>query len=90
MKIEEYTSEKMTLKIGDSLSINERVICIKEIFAFNEELYIGYDDNQNNGYVMKTVEDFHENYKDYLHTLKPLLLAKNNTTDSCHNCNCHG
>ncbi len=80
----------MTLKIGDSLTINERQIFIKEIFVFNGIMHIGYDDNQNTGFVMKTVTDFYNTYKDYLHTLAPLVLTEDDTIGSCiYNCGCH-
>jgi hypothetical protein len=80
-KILTYTNDGYTIDINDLFTINEVKVMVKELFTLNEEMYISYIDDQDNGLLIEKANDFIENNKNYFNSVTKSLITTNNESD---------
>ena len=62
-KILTYTNDGYTIDINDLFTINEVKVMVKELFTLNDEMFISYIDDQDNGLLIEKANDFIEKNK---------------------------
>ena len=80
-KILTYTNNGYTIDINDLFTLNGTKVMVRELFILNEEMYISYLDDQDNGLLIEKANDFIENNKNYFNSVIKNLITTNNESD---------
>ena len=80
-KILTYTNNNYTIDINDLFTIDGVKVMVRELFTLNEEMYISYIDDQDNGLLIEKANDFIENNKNYFNSVVKSLITANNESD---------
>lgn len=66
--LKNYSINETQLNVDDLITLSDRKIMIKEIFEFNDFIYISYDDTVGSGLMFDKVNDFYEKYSPFFET----------------------
>lgn len=80
-KILTYTNNGYTIDINDLFTINGTKVMVRELFILNEEMFISYIDDQDNGLLIEKANDFIENNKNYFNSVTKSLITTNTESD---------
>ncbi len=80
-KILTYTNNGYTIDINDLFTINGTKLMVRELFILNEEMFISYIDDQDNGLLIEKANDFIENNKNYFNSVTKSLITTNTESD---------
>lgn len=70
-----YTTGNYTITLGDLFDINGTKLMVKELFVLNNQTYITYDVQNQEGLVIELVDKFIEDKSNYFDTVIPNPIA---------------
>lgn len=74
-RLTQYTSENYTINLGDLFTVNRVKLMVKELFTLNNQTYITYDVQNQEGLVIELVSKFGEDKSNYFSTVVPNPVA---------------
>ena len=70
-----YTAGNYTINLGDLFNVNGTKLMVKELFTLNNQAYITYDVQNQEGLVIELVDKFIEDKSSYFDTVIPNTIA---------------
>jgi hypothetical protein len=65
----QYIDENYTINLGDIFNIDGTRIMVKEIFSLNNQVYISYDVEKQEGLLIESVDKFIADKSEYFSTV---------------------
>ena len=82
IRYNEYTKFDQVVNVNDIFTIGDRKIIIKEIFNFNLNVYVSYDDNIGSGLIIEEIGSFVKTNKAFFDSVIHIQPENN----ECCNC----
>jgi hypothetical protein len=70
-----YTLENRTINLGDIFNVEGTRMMVKEIFTLNNQTYISYDIEKQEGLSIELIDKFIEDKSNYFNTVIPNPIA---------------
>ena len=74
-RLTQHTSGNRIIKLGDLFDINGTKLMVKELFILNNQTYITYDIQNQEGLVIELVDKFITEKDEYFNTVVPNPIA---------------
>jgi hypothetical protein len=74
-RLTQHTSGNRIIKLGDLFDINGTKLMVKELFILNNQTYITYDVQNQEGLVIELVDKFITEKDEYFNTVVPNPIA---------------